>query len=199
MPKKPHPADIADREKIANATHFNVHLRISPTEKINREARTLETAVEIADAISSDAAKPAIIYAVTPDRMAVFVTKDLVEAARRGDGLGAPAASKGARASRSGKEAVPAADAARRPSGKRAAILEAARGGDLPAAPDFSAETHKRFRPKLAKLIELAEAGDIAGLKAMEINPVSSSPKAMCRYRELCIIALAAKYTDANR
>jgi hypothetical protein len=198
MPKKlPHPADIADREKIATATHFNVHLRISPTEKINREARSLQTAVEIADAISSGATKPAIIYAITPDRMSVFVPKDMVEAARRGDRPAAPAATKGARAARSGKKAVPAADAAHRPGGKRAAVLEAAQRGELPAAPDFSAETHKRFRPKLAKLIELAEAGDIAGLKAMEINPVSSSPKAMLRYRDLCVLALGAKLASA--
>jgi|GEM_PF-6342011 len=37
---KPFPADIADRAKIATATHFNVHLRRSPTEKINCEAPT---------------------------------------------------------------------------------------------------------------------------------------------------------------
>ena len=30
MPKKLHPADAADRAKIATAAHFNVHLRRSP-------------------------------------------------------------------------------------------------------------------------------------------------------------------------
>jgi hypothetical protein len=63
----------------------------------------------------------------------------------------------------------------------------------LPEPPDFSAKTHARFRGKLAKLIELAEAGDIAGLKAIRINPVSTSPKAMARYRDLCVVALEAR------
>ena len=61
---------------------------------------------------------------------------------------------------------------------------------DLPAPPDFSAKTHERYRSKLAALIELAEAGDVAGLKAFPINPYSSSPKAMDRYRNRCVEAL---------
>lgn len=77
--------------------------------------------------------------------------------------------------------------------GKRAAIEAAAREGKLPEPPDFSAETHKRFRAKLAKLAALADAGDIDALRAMVINPVSSSPKAMARYRELCVVALEAR------
>ena len=68
-----------------------------------------------------------------------------------------------------------------------------ARTGRLPEAPDFSAATHARFRNKLARLVEFAAAGDIAGLKAVEINPVSSSPKAMMRYRDLCVMALEAR------
>jgi hypothetical protein len=32
--------------------------------------------------------------------------------------------------------------------------------------------------------------GDLEGLKAVEINPVSTSRKAMARYRDLAIIAL---------
>jgi hypothetical protein len=59
--------------------------------------------------------------------------------------------------------------------------------------PDFSAETHKRFRNKLAHLVDLANAGDVEGLKAVTINPVSSSPKAMARYRDLCVTALEAR------
>ena len=39
----------------------------------------------------------------------------------------------------------------------------------------------------------LAEVGNIAGLQAFEINLVSSSPKAMARYRDLCVIALTAR------
>lgn len=74
--------------------------------------------------------------------------------------------------------------------GKRKAIIEQAQSGALPAAPDFSKPTHARFRAKLAKLVALAEAGDLEGLKAIEINPVSTSPKAMARYRDLAVMAL---------
>ena len=77
--------------------------------------------------------------------------------------------------------------------GKRQAILDQAHTGALPQPPDFSKPTHARFRTKLAQIVALAEAGDIAGLQAFEINPVSSSPKAMARYRDLCIIAITAR------
>ena len=52
---------------------------------------------------------------------------------------------------------------------------------------------HARFRAKLAQIVAFAEAGDIAALKSFDINPVSSSPKAMARYRDLCVIAIAAR------
>ena len=77
--------------------------------------------------------------------------------------------------------------------GKRQAILDLAQTGALPEAPDFSKPTHARFRAKLAQIVALAEAGDIAGLQAFEINPVSSSPKALARYRDLRVIAITAR------
>ena len=77
--------------------------------------------------------------------------------------------------------------------GKRQAIRDQAQTGALPQAPDFSKPTHARFRSKLAQIVVLAEAGDIAALQAFEINPVSSSPKAMARYRDLCVIAITAR------
>ena len=77
--------------------------------------------------------------------------------------------------------------------GKRQVILDQAQAGALPPVPDFSKPTHARFRAKLAQVVALAEAGDIAGLQDFEINPVSSSPKAMARYRDLCVIAIAAR------
>ena len=77
--------------------------------------------------------------------------------------------------------------------GKRQAVLDQAQTGALPTAPDFSKPTHARFRVKLAQIVALAEAGDIAALQAFEINPVSSSPKAMARYRDLCVIAITAR------
>ncbi len=77
--------------------------------------------------------------------------------------------------------------------GKRKAIVDLAQSGTLPTAPDFSKPTHARFRAKLAQIVALAEAGDIASLQAFEINAVSSSPKAMARYRDLCVIAITAR------
>jgi len=80
-------------------------------------------------------------------------------------------------------------------SGKRQAIRDQAQSGALPQAPDFSKPTHARFRAKLAQIVALAETGDIAGLQAFKINPVSSSPKAMARYRDLFVIAITARST----
>ena len=77
--------------------------------------------------------------------------------------------------------------------GKRQAILDQAQTGTLPQPPNFSKPTHARFRAKLAQIVALVEAGDIAALQAFEINPVSSSPKAMARYRDLCVIAITAR------
>lgn len=86
-----------------------------------------------------------------------------------------------------------AATADPKPAGKRAAAREAAQRGEVPAAPDFSANTHKPHRKKLADVVALVEAGDIAALKAFHINPVSSSPKAVAKYRDLAVIALEAQ------
>ena len=77
--------------------------------------------------------------------------------------------------------------------GKRQARLDQAQSGALPPAPDFSKPTHARFRAKLAQIVALAEVSDIAALQAFEIKPVSSSPKAMARYRDLCVIAITAR------
>jgi hypothetical protein len=84
-----------------------------------------------------------------------------------------------------------AGNSQRRPSN---ADLEAkARQGELPRPPDFSAPTHARFRGKLEGLVALAERGDAEALRAVTINPVSSSPRALARYRDLCITALEAR------
>jgi hypothetical protein len=85
----------------------------------------------------------------------------------------------------------------KRPLGRRATIEAAAREGKLPEPPDFSAPTHTRFRNKLASVVELAKAGDLKGLQAFQINPVSSSPKAIARYRDLCMVALEARQEAA--
>jgi hypothetical protein len=80
------------------------------------------------------------------------------------------------------------------PRRRRDADLEAkARQGELPPPPDFSAPTHARFRAKLAALVELAGKADAPGLRAIPINPVSSSPKALARYRDLAVLAIEAR------
>jgi len=77
---------------------------------------------------------------------------------------------------------------------RRDADIEArARQGELPLPPDFSAPTHARFRAKLATLVELAGKADATGLRAIAINPVSSSPKALARYRDLAVLAIEAR------
>lgn len=77
---------------------------------------------------------------------------------------------------------------------RRDADLEAkARLGELPPPPNFSAQTHARFRSKLEGLTAFAERGDAEALRAVTINPVSSSPKALARYRDLCLTALEAR------
>jgi hypothetical protein len=78
-------------------------------------------------------------------------------------------------------EAAPAA-APSGPRRRRNMDVEAkARQGELPSPPDFSAPTHARFRAKLAALVELAGKADATGLRAIPINPFSSSPKALAR------------------
>lgn len=89
-------------------------------------------------------------------------------------------------------EVIPAAPCA--PRRRRDAEIEAkARQGELPPPPDFSALTHARFRAKLAALVEMAGKADATGLRAIAINPVSSSPKALARYRDLAVMAIEAR------
>ena len=91
------------------------------------------------------------------------------------------------------KSAEPAA-APSAPRRRRDADIESkARQGELPPPPDFSAPTHARFRAKLAALVELAGKADASGLRAIQINPVSSSPKALARYRDLAVLAIEAR------
>jgi hypothetical protein len=80
------------------------------------------------------------------------------------------------------------------PRRRRDADIETkARQGELPPPPDFSAPTHARFRAKLAALVELARKADATGLREMPINPVSSSPKALARYRDLAVLAIETR------
>jgi hypothetical protein len=97
-------------------------------------------------------------------------------------------------ARRAAAEASEAAEKnAKAPTGQRAAAEASAEAGNLPTPPDFTANTHKPYRAKLAKLVEMAEAGDANGLAAMAINPTSTSPRALIRYRDLAIRAITAR------
>jgi hypothetical protein len=64
----------------------------------------------------------------------------------------------------------------------------------MPSPPNFEAETHRRFRPKLAEVVALAEAGDLKALRAYRYEGFhSTSPRAILRYRDLAVIALEAR------
>lgn len=65
--------------------------------------------------------------------------------------------------------------------------------GTLPPVPDFSADTHASYRDRLKAVVALAKAGDIAGLKKNEVQPLWNSQTQIVRYREMCLIALHAK------
>lgn len=77
-------------------------------------------------------------------------------------------------------------------SAKRQKAAQEAATGKLPPPPDFSAQTHAPYRKRLQALIDLVNAGDADGLEAVQINPTSTSPKAMARYRDLAVTAIRA-------
>lgn len=186
MAKKQHPADAADIAAVVAAVSFNAHLRLSPTKKINEPADTLIEAVQKADVIkAAHPGRNVLIYAITPAGVSVPVPFSMQDEARQ------EAAKRPSAAEREGK--------AGQPLGKRAAARAAAERGELPLAPDFNAATHARFRKRLAEIVALVEAGDVAGLRAVVINPVSTSPKAIARYRDLAVAALGARGSTSPR
>lgn len=86
----------------------------------------------------------------------------------------------------------------RKPKGERTrydwdAATEAAAQGKLPTPPDFTANTHKYYRPKLTEVVKMAKAGDVKGLRAFKINGSSTSPTAIKKYIACALKALAAK------
>ncbi len=187
---KTHPADIAARAQAEAAKSFSVHLRRGPDFKINEPAATLAEAITIADRLSKEHAnKNPLIYAITQEDFTVLVPKEMIADARS---VGKPAR-KPQEAQTKKLTANAPEKAALRAGGQRAAVLAAAEKGILPPPPDFSAPTHARFRKKLADVFSLIEAGNIEELEAFKINPSSSSPKAILRYRNLALVALAAQ------
>lgn len=67
-----------------------------------------------------------------------------------------------------------------------------AAAGKVPPKLDFSAPTHARFRDALDEVVKAAKAKNAKALAAIQINPISSSPKALDRYRNLCVKAVKA-------
>jgi hypothetical protein len=198
--RKPHPADVANANIVAAAVRFELALFLGMGRYATDTAETIEEARAKADrlvAMHPNGRRP-LIYGVTADGRSGLVTNAMLSSMEdpmksRAKKSTTKRAAKPAAGKRVQKPAPKPEPASTRPLGKRAAIEAAAREGKLPEPPDFSAETHKRFRNKLASVIEVAKAGDLKGLRAFEINPVSSSPKAIARYRDLCIIALEAQ------
>lgn len=223
MPKKQHPADARNDEIIDTAVFFISSLFLGRGQYAKAEAKTIAAATAEAERLEREnpGSQRALIYAFDAQgrsaicmRMASTTEEPMQKTyAKR---FNAQRAAKSAGFSLDDIEIIKteggfawkpkqttakAASAPRKPKhpvkrmskNRHAEASENAEKGILPPAPDFSAHTHARFRGKLAKLIELAEANDIAGLKAVEINPVSTSPKALMRYRDLCITALEAK------
>lgn len=220
--RKPHPADIANDAIVANAVRFEIALFLGVGRYAKGSAATAAAARAEADRLSAlhPNGRHPLIYAIDANGRSALVTDsistedpegsmktyakkfnaqraaraaghdpDSIEIVKTKNGF-----SWRAKADHAPAKTKPAAKKAKaNGGGKRAAISIAAKNGKLPEPPDFSAPTHTRFRAKLAKLIDLAKAGDIEGLKAIPINPVSTSPKAMARYRDLCVEALEAR------
>lgn len=185
MSKKPAPIDTA---AIESATRFDASIFLGTgryhTASFDNLVDAREAARKFAEVAKNG--RKGMVYAVPAEGRSIFVPASY-QPPTKPEGLNDAIVRPTVEPTTPAK--VPKAG---KPAAKRAEILAAALRGELPAAPDFSAETHKRFRPKLARLVEMAEKGDVEGLEAEAINPVSSSPKAMDKYRNLAVIALKA-------
>lgn len=73
-----------------------------------------------------------------------------------------------------------------------AAEAKAAKG-IVPAAPDFSANTHRYKRPIMDAVAKAARARDLDTLSRIRVQGNSTSPRAIKRYQALCIAALRVK------
>lgn len=200
-------------EIIQNAVRFTASLFLGRGEYANAEATTREEIEKAAEQLSAEhpsaKAKPIItaydaagnqtIISGKPYKSPVRRAKEAKAAVRaRAKALNAPIAEKAPKAEKPAKEKAPKPEKPAAPLGKRAQIAADAEAGILPPKPDFSAETHKRFRKKLDEVAALVEKADIKALKAYPINPISSSPKALDKYRNLAVIALEAQRKAAK-
>lgn len=181
-------------EIIANAVKFTASLFLGRGEYATIEATSREEIAQLTEMLSTEhptvKSKPVITAFDAAGNQAIV--------------SGQPAKAPKAKAEKPAKEKpakapkAAAAPAAEKALGKRAQIAADAEAGITPAKPDFSAPTHARFRKKLDEIAALVEKADIKALKAYPINPVSSSPKAMDKYRNLAVIALEAQRKAAK-
>ena len=81
MPKKPHPVDIRDAERIENAAYFNVHSR-ADGQKFNHQAVTLAEAVALHDQRKDLGCRVVLIYAIGADGSSPHVSNEIAQAAR---------------------------------------------------------------------------------------------------------------------
>lgn len=209
-------ADAYNADVLASATKFAASLFIGRGKYANAEADTLEEIQTLAEKLKADhptiTSRPIITAFDEGGNTAVLGGK--AKPAKKKPAPKGPAKSKPAKAkvaaakvAKPAKAAKPAkvkadkpakAPKADKPAGKRADMLASAEAGNLPTAPDFSAPTHARFLKKHAELVALVDAGDLKALKAFPINPISSSPKALARYRDLAVTALEAQAKAAK-
>jgi hypothetical protein len=178
--QKLHPAEVAGHDTYRNAVKFEVALFLGSGAYNRASASSINEAVLTAGKmmLNYKGTRTPMIYAIDSRGVSTLVTKDMIMNGNSSQTETPP----------NQQKPKPEKDKA-----TRADIEGAVAQGHLPPVPDFSAETHKRFRPRLAHLVELAQAGDIAGLKAVEIKPTSSSPKALAKYRDRCISAIEAQ------
>jgi hypothetical protein len=74
-------------------------------------------------------------------------------------------------------------------------LLASAQAGVLPTPPDASAPSWdcNVYGGRLARMVAMADAGDIAGLEAVKLPTYDSKFVAMARFRNLAVIALKAR------
>ncbi len=190
--KSKHPADAFNAEILANAVSYNVHLRISPTRKVTEAAATIAEALDIRDKVRAEYSKLAqrrdpMIYAVDAAGRSTLIPKDQLPAT----GEAADEAFDIEQAS--AEEPIAEAPASKPKKGKTAPKAPAAAGGDLPAIPDLSAPCHARYLAKMAEVLAMAKAGDIAGLKAFEIKTNFTTGRKIGAYRDAAIAALEGR------
>jgi len=65
--------------------------------------------------------------------------------------------------------------------------------GTIPPRLDFSANTHRYYRPQLEEVQKLVSARDLKGLKSFKVQGTCTSPSMISRWRAICITALEHK------